>query len=377
MGSHPARRALVLTTVVVGLISCLAYAASFSGWTPRIAGEHAVSSLETLELGGMDQWVLIRGEDDRNPVLLWLHGGPGSAQMPISRHFNGPLEASFVVVHWDQRGAGKSNPRDFDESTMSIEQFVADAHDLTQYLQQRFDQDRIYVLGHSWGTQIGIRLAERFPDDYAAYIAVGQVVSFAHANELGYAWLQQQVEEVGSRRALERLDDIGEPPYDEHERYVSYARMIESYGGGTDIGFASLLWIALGSPEYTFSDYGRWLGGSTRGSGPMWDPQHPENLLAGPERLRIEVPVFFFCGRKDHNTPPELVEEFAQHLDAPRGISITYFENSAHTPFIAEPEAFERALLEALQLVSDRTETDSNPPDADGSSAFALPFLGS
>ncbi|MBN1857847.1 alpha/beta hydrolase [Candidatus Bipolaricaulota bacterium] len=367
----------MLTTVVVGLIAYLAHAASFSGWTPRIPGEHAVSSLEKLELGGMDQWVLIRGQDDRNPVLLWLHGGPGSAQMPISRHFNGSLEASFVVVHWDQRGAGKSNPRGFDESTMSIEQFTADAHDLTRYLQQRFDHDRIYLLGHSWGTQIGIRVAERFPDDYAAYIAVGQVVNFTRANELGYAWLQQQVEEDGSRRALERLDDIGEPPYNEHGRYVSYARTIESYGGGTDIGFASLLWIALGSPEYTFSDYGRWLDGSTRGSGPMWDPQHPENLLAEPERHRIEVPVFFFCGRKDHNTPPELVEEFAQHLDAPRGASITYFENSAHTPFIAEPEAFERALLEVLQLVPDRTETDSNPMDADGSSALSLPLLGS
>ena len=109
----------------------------------------SIASLQKVKLGGMDQWILIRGYDVSNPILLWLHGGPGAAQMPVAHHFNGDLEKDFVVVHWDQRGAGKSNPKDFDEQTMTLEQFISDAHELTQYLKKRFHKRKIYLLGHS------------------------------------------------------------------------------------------------------------------------------------------------------------------------------------------------------------------------------------
>jgi pimeloyl-ACP methyl ester carboxylesterase len=109
-----------------------------SGRTPAIKDDNgnpipeSITALESVTLGGMQQWILIRGNDISNPLLLWVHGGPGAAQMPIARHFNGELERDFVVVHWDQRGAGKSNPRHFDEQTMTFDRFLDDAHELTQ-----------------------------------------------------------------------------------------------------------------------------------------------------------------------------------------------------------------------------------------------------
>lgn len=107
-------------------------------FTPAIAGDASIASLEIVELGGMEQWILIRGQDISSPVLLWLHGGPGAAQMPIARYFNTDLEEHFIVVHWDQRGAGKSKPSHFDESTMTFKQYLKDAHELTLYLKTRF-----------------------------------------------------------------------------------------------------------------------------------------------------------------------------------------------------------------------------------------------
>ena len=126
----------------------------------------SVASLEKVQIGGTQQWILVRGEDVSNPILLWLHGGPGASQMPVARYFSADLEKYFVVVHWDQRGAGKSNPRDFDESTMTFQQFIDDGHELTLYLKQRFNKQKIYLLGHSWGTMPGIKLAQAYPEDY-------------------------------------------------------------------------------------------------------------------------------------------------------------------------------------------------------------------
>jgi len=131
---------------------------------------NSIASLEKVSIGGIDQWILVRSYDIANPVLLWLHGDPGSSQMPVSRWFNKELEEEFMVVHWGQRGAGKSNPADFNEDTMSVKQFESDAHELTQYLKQRFNKEKMYLLGHSWGTQFGSKVVFKYPEDYYAYI---------------------------------------------------------------------------------------------------------------------------------------------------------------------------------------------------------------
>jgi pimeloyl-ACP methyl ester carboxylesterase len=130
----------------------------------RITDPNGIDSLEPVVLGGLTQWILIRGTLSSNPVLLFLHGGPGSAHILSARHFDGELVKSFVVVHRDQRGAGKSYSRRIPGETMNREQFVSDVREFSQMLEQRFNSGRIYLVGHSWGSEIGILAASRYPD---------------------------------------------------------------------------------------------------------------------------------------------------------------------------------------------------------------------
>ena len=314
----------------------------FQGRTTPISTPNSVAELKPVTLGGMEQWVLIRGENSSNPVLLWLHGGPGSSQMPIAHAFDSKLEKDFVVVHWDQRGAGKSNPRDFDENTMSIQQYIEDAHQLTLYMKEQYGQEKIYLVGHSWGTQFGILLAQAYPKDYYAYIGVSQVVDPLRNGELSWPWLEAQVNTTGNQKDIQALQDMGGPPFVEHDRYVSFAKMIEAYGGGTDIPFGKQLQAALAAPEYTLQDYAAWFNGANRGSGPMWDSTLDFKLLRDVPRLNL--PVYFLMGANDHNTDPRLVQEYLDSLEALQGKELILFEDSAHTPFLSQPDAFHQAL---------------------------------
>ena len=342
------KRLIISGVIIVILASATIWKQVFA-WTPKIKDDNgnikpnSIAAMEKTKIGGMDQYILIRGNDISNPVLLWLHGGPGSAQMPIARHYNGDLESEFTVVHWDQRGAGKSNPLDFDEQTMTFAQFCSDAHELTQYLKKRFNKEKIYLVGHSWGTQIGSKIAYDYPDDYYAYIAVSQVIDPLKSDEIAHAWLQKQIESSENQTNLKKLKELGPPPYTEHKSFVKFIKMVDSYGGGMDVGISELAWIALKSPEYRLSDYYFWLKGANRGSGPMWKSSLSFNAIE--QSPRFLMPVYFFNGVKDYNTPLELVEKYYEILEAPKGKHFVKFEKSAHAPFMNEPEKFYSELV--------------------------------
>lgn len=336
---------LVVWVIVIALLAAGLYYKRGSRTVPirDVSGKplpHSVAALESVELGGMRQWILVRGRDARNPLLLWLHGGPGAAQMSVAQRFNADLEEAFVVVHWDQRGAGKSNPPDFDPASMTFAQYVSDAHQLTQLLKDRFGAEKIYLLGHSWGTQVGIRLAQAYPQDYYAYIGVSQVVNAAAAQQIGYTWLEEKLQQRGDRRGLAQLQTLGAPPYRDHDAYVRYINLVDTCGGGFDLPFSSLAWAALMAPEYSLADMLAWLQGANRGSGTMWDDPEYAAFDALTQIPRLDLPVYFFSGRKDYNTPLELVQRYAAALDAPEGKQVVVFEASAHTPFLAEGGRF-------------------------------------
>ncbi|HSL45348.1 MAG TPA: alpha/beta hydrolase [Anaerolineales bacterium] len=332
----------VIAPVLISILLLALFAWARPTFTPALERAGSVTSLEKIELGGMEQWIQIRAQDASNPVLLWLHGGPGAAQMSVARHFNGALEEHFVVVHWDQRGAGKSNPIDFDASSMTFNQYLNDAHELTLYLKERFGQDKIYLVGHSWGSQLGIHLVRMYPQDYYAYVGVSQVVNSVRAQEIGYDWLEKQVATVDERTDLGML---GQPPFRGHDRFVRYIQWIDRYGGVFDVSFAELAWVTFRSPEYNLRDAFHWLRGSTRGSGPMWESPEYQEFDALRDIPRLEIPVYFFSGRRDYNTPLVLVEAYFEVLDAPRGKQLVVFDASAHTPFIGQPQKFNEELV--------------------------------
>ncbi|MEK6481028.1 alpha/beta fold hydrolase [Catalinimonas sp. 4WD22] len=329
----------ILLVIIVGIRG------AFFSYTDPLEGSESIAELKMISLGGMDQYILMRGEDKTKPVLLWLHGGPGAAQMPLARFLDKELEKEFVVVHWDQRGAGKSNHKGFDEETMIVDQFLEDAHELTLYLKKKFGQDKVFLLGHSWGSQLGIELAAKYPEDFHAYIGVSQVVDNYRANTISYTWLKEKIEQKNDRADLKKLAGFGEPPYTQHQDFVAYAMLIDKYGGNFDVAMPRLARRAFRAPEYGLLDYMRWLNGANRGSGKMWDEIYTYNTNFINQIPSLDIPVFFLSGKNDYNTPYQLVKEYYEILEAPMS-ELIVFENSAHTPFLGEPEKFSSEIIQ-------------------------------
>ena len=158
--------------------------------TPKIKDSYgnikqdSITSLEKITLGGIKQTILIRGHDTKSPILLFLHGGPGFPEMDIAYKFQRKLEEHFIVVNWDQRGAGKSFSKKIPRESMTIEQFISDAHELIRFLRERFDKEKIYLVGHSWGTTLGLLLTQRYPELFFAYVGIGQVVNALESEQI-------------------------------------------------------------------------------------------------------------------------------------------------------------------------------------------------
>ena len=351
---------ILLTAVVLGFALLMVLSLGVRPFTPPLTdvqgGEfpNSIAVLEKVRLGGFEQWVLIRGTDVNNPVLLWLHGGPGAAQMPLAHHTDRELEKHFVVVHWDQRGAGKSNGRGFDASSMQMDRYLEDAHELIHYLRGRLKVERIVLLGHSWGTRLGMELVKKYPELFHAYIGVSQVVNHDRATELAREWLEEKIDPVRGRGDLQKLMSI-EIPARRHSEYRKLNQLTNAYGGSMDLSMWQLAPIVLRSPEYTALDYVALLRGMRRGGGPMHEGGVMESFNFMETIPAVHVPVYFFMGANDHNTPLALAREYHDALCAPRK-ELIVFEKSAHLPFLAETDKFNAQVIRVGSLRAQRDE---------------------
>jgi len=172
----------------------------------RIPG--SVATLEKISLGGVSQWILIRGNSVDKPLLLKLHGGPGQAEMATVR-FNRLLEKDFIVVEWDQRGAGKSAQAIDPERAMNIAQLVEDTHDLTELLLKRFHQKNLILVGSSWGSVIGIETVKKYPELYRAFVSTGQIANFAEGMNVGYRFLMAEAKRRNDMNATMNSRSLG------------------------------------------------------------------------------------------------------------------------------------------------------------------------
>ena len=340
-----ARKALGALVALIGLVAVGALLfLGVSASTPPLRDARgnvipgSIAVLEPIELGGLEQWITIRGADVTKPLLLWLHGGPGSPQMPLAHHLDARLEQAFVVVHWDQRGAGKSNHGGFEEATMRLERYVDDALELIAYLRGLLGHERIVLLGHSWGTQLGIELVAAHAELFDACIGVSQVVDHDRATEIARDWLRSTIDPAESPDDLRALEII-EIPARRHSDYRALAQLVDAYGGSFDVPITQLAGIAARAPEYVVGDYARLLCGMNRGGGPM----HEGGIMANPDFITatasLDVPAYFFAGARDYNTPRVLVEAYVEVLEAPHK-ELVVFDQAAHLPFLAEPERF-------------------------------------
>jgi pimeloyl-ACP methyl ester carboxylesterase len=315
-----------------------------------IAG--SVASLEMPTLGGVRQSVLIRGRCVKNPVLLYLHGGPGTSELGMVRVHNLPaLEQQFTVVVWDQRGAGKSFAAIEPRSALTVEQLIADTHELTVQLCERFGQEKIFLVGHSWGSLLGALTVARFPERYHAYVGMGQVADMLEGERISYGWSLEQAERAGDRRAVAKLKSIGLPPYAEPMRpsVVAQRAILAKYGGevyGNRYGgMFILLGCLLRASEYSWRDRLNLFRGVFATMDLLWKPILSINLF---ERVpTLQVPVYFLLGRHDYEAPSVLAARYFEALKAPRK-ELVWFERSAHFINVEEAEAFNRFLVERL-----------------------------
>ena len=199
----------------------------------ELAGSIAESS--ELVLGGVSQFVLMRGKSTANPVLLLLHGGPGDPQAPLFHHYNRALDDHFIVVNWDQRGAGRSFHDSIPPETMTVEQLIADTHELTGYLMQRFSKTKIFLAGHSWGSYLGTKVVDRHPEDYWAYVGIGQVADQVRSETLSFRAVLSEARARGNAKAVEALEAVG-PPEDGNYRggiagLGTERRWVREFGG--------------------------------------------------------------------------------------------------------------------------------------------------
>jgi len=308
------------------------------------ARPRAVEALLEIPLGGLPQRVLVQGNDSRKPILLWLHGGPGASAMLLAHAYTRRLRDHFIVVNWDQRGAGLSYHDDMSPDLISEERIIRDAVELTGELLRRYSKRRVFLLGHSFGSVIGLRVAQYRPDLLYAYIGMGQVIDFQRSKALTAAWLEGAMRDAHDADGLARLKAEGGPTAD----------LIRKYGGyyHAPVDREAIMRASPYFFEGCFDLYARARSFSEKhmksdGSLPSVD---------GPSG-RLDTPVFFFEGRHDHvmACAPELVVEYCEKLRAPFK-KIVWFEGSAHHPNLEEPERFQDALIDEVLPVAGKAE---------------------
>ena len=353
-GDHGAVRVAAAVSAGLGGLAVLRFV--LPAGTPRIrtggkAGPGGVTKLERIRIGGSDQWILERSEDVRNPVVLFLHGGPGTSQLTSNRRDTRGLEKYFTVVNWDQRGAGKSYGAIRDPGRMNIGQFVADTRELTGYLLKKFQQDRLVLVGHSWGTVVGALVVSKYPELYSCYVGIGQIGKMAAGEAASYRWTLDQAREHHKRRAVDALVAMGPPPYegDWQKKTITQRSYLARFGGEVHRSrFGASGRVVSGllfSREYTLADRVNVVRGILGSMRLLWPELLRVDLFDSvPE---IKIPVFLMEGRYDHECPSEVAERYFGALKAPVK-ELIWFDRSAHLPNAEERDRFNKIMVEEI-----------------------------
>ncbi|MFW9973988.1 MAG: alpha/beta fold hydrolase [Candidatus Thorarchaeota archaeon] len=323
-------------------------------YSTRIDAPNGISSLEEITLGNLKQWIFIRGMDQNNPVMIFLHGGPGepSVGMSSSRKLDTELIKHFIVVHWDQRGAGKSYSPSIPVDSMTLDRLVEDCNELIDYLRNRFDQPKVFIVAHSSGTVMGIKTAHKYPEKIHAYVGVSQIINDCEHETINYNFTVEEAKRLGNVKHQVAIEAIGLPPYETPNKLWEKANYIVRYGGMiADFSFGKMIGLVLPyftSPEYSLREGIRTLMGKGRNftTYALWKELTEINFVR--EIDSIKVPIFFFEGKYDMITPTVVVEDFFDQLNAERGKRLVIFEHSAHYPMLEEKEKYQDFLIDVV-----------------------------
>jgi pimeloyl-ACP methyl ester carboxylesterase len=317
-------------------------AAGYVADITKIVSPNGIDKLEPVEINGTKQWISIRGRDRNNPILLFIHGGPAAPEIPLRWTFQSGWEDYFTVVQWDQRGSGKTylaNDPQKIAPTMTSARMFDDAVALVRYLRTTYHRDKIFVVGHSWGTTLGLSLAKHHPEWLYAYIGMGQIVDMREGERQGYAWTLAAARERGNTEAVKELQAIA--PYPEADGSLPLAKIGTERKwnlrfGGLAFGRSSYDVFENAeklSPEYSDAE----LAGIDQGSGFTLPKLLPELAKFDYSReTDFSCPIFMFEGRHDTTTPSSVVAAWFEKVRAPAK-KFVWFENASHMVHIEEP----------------------------------------
>jgi proline iminopeptidase len=292
-----------------------------------------------LRINGVDQYLEIKGASATNPVLLFIHGGPEWPATPMIRKFNQDLANDFVLVSWDQRNCGKSGSDNTAVLTPGL--YVEDAHKVTEYLKNKFHTSKIFVACHSWGTLIGIYLIQKYPEDYAAYIGMGQFLNPNKSDALARAHVAERAKLSHDTTTLDALKSI---PFSEVTGYENGFDDLISFSMLSNKYFKSNEVADLHDPTQLYGDYSKidWITPLMTTGKILFNYMNAEHIdLSLYKEFRL--PVYFFIGRYDHNTSAKVAEEYFKTIKAPKK-KLFWFEHSGHSPNWEEPALFYKCL---------------------------------
>ena len=305
---------------------------------------NSIAVLEKVKLGGAEEWITIRGKDSRNPVLLFLAGGPGGSQLVLEQRALAGLEDHFVVVNWDQPGAGKSFDA-IDHARLTSDRYITDAHELVLNLRQRFGKEKVYLSGQSWGSALGIMVVQRYPELFHAFIGTGQVVAFLENELIRYDLALRLAQERGDQQQVEKLKQQGSPPYygnDVLPKMLTYLNDLKKYRNEHQNSAiakpkSNILFDLLTSSEYGLYDKVNLSRGELKTVGVVFPQLWSVDFRK--QATRLKVPIYFLMGRHDGTTSPKLTEEYFNLLTAPHK-ELIWFEHSGHGSWMNESAKF-------------------------------------
>jgi pimeloyl-ACP methyl ester carboxylesterase len=376
-GSHPRLGAFAITQNAADFESGRTAAGIGEAGTDPVVGADgkaipgSIARLERIRLGGVPQWVLIRGAKPDNPVLLFLHSGPGTAEMFMNVRCR-ELERFFTVVYWDQYGSGKSY-RVGASMELSVSRLVADTVELSDYLGLRFRQSKIFLAGHSWGSLLGAMAVQRHPQRFQAFIGIGQAVDMAENERLSWQFTVDEATRRNNQAAAEDLGRIGPPPYTGADWLAKLSKQREwlgKFGGGimhqdTEYGEYrdnALMREMTACKEYTPAEKGTYVDGLVASMERLWPEVMRINLFKDVPELA--VPVYFATGRYDQTCPSSISRRYFEALKAPRK-QWRWFEESAHSPIFEESKAFTAFMVDTVlaECGAPAVDADAEAPE--------------
>ncbi len=324
----------------------------------RNAQEYAISSPKGIDesqfvtIGGIDQWITIRGWDRDNPVLLFLHGGPGDVTNPWTFALFAPWEKQFTVVQWDQRGAGrtlrKSGPAV--APTITVDRMVQDGIELTEHLRKHLGKEKIIVVAHSFGSILGVRMARARPDLFYAYVGTGQVADATKNYFVAYDALLKKAK-AGNQQAFDELSRVGPPPYASQPPGGGYAvqRKWANAFEGADEFLYGTIGLALVAPGNSVRD----INDSADGQMLSGDRLVPQTKSIGPADLGLEfsIPIFVFQGEEDFTTPTALAQHYLESIKAPRKAFVS-ISGGGHFAVFMRSDQFLKELVARVRPVA-------------------------